>query len=60
MTRLLARALSALTFATLVSACGAPASPPRRHEGPDVVTAEWTSGDDAVLESDAGAAGTPR
>lgn len=31
------------------SACGAPA--PRHHEGPDVVTADWTSGDDAVLDS---------
>jgi hypothetical protein len=32
-----------------VGACGAPAT--RRHEGPDVVAADWTSGDDAVLDS---------
>ncbi len=56
MTRTLTRLLAlSLGLATLASACGGPA-PARRHEGPDVVTAEWTSGDDAVIApSDAGA-----
>lgn len=56
MTRSLARVLTvALGIALLASACGS-APPARRREGPDVVTAEWTAGDDAVLEagSDAG------
>lgn len=34
----------------------------RRRTGPDVVTAEWTSGDDAVLDAglDAGTAPSPK
>lgn len=38
-------------LALLATACGGTAARTApRHEGPDVVTAEWTSGDDAVLE----------
>ncbi len=41
--------LVVVLFFVFVSACGS--SPTRRHEGPDVVTADWTSGDDAVLDA---------
>ncbi len=40
---------AAMLFAVaMTTACGGPARP-ARHSGPDVVTAEWTSGDDAPL-----------
>ena len=35
-----------------VTACGGAGQATHRRQGPDVVTAEWTSGDDAVLEGE--------
>lgn len=51
------RWMSCFFVSIALVACGPSAGGAPRHSGPDVVTAEWTSGDDAVLEgADAGVA----
>lgn len=41
-----------IVLAAIATACGgSAASSAHARTGPDVVTAEWTSGDDAVLEA---------
>lgn len=51
------RWLLCMLVLAITTACGG-APVPTRHSGPDVVTAEWTAGDDAVLEG--ADAGVPR
>lgn len=43
------RWIAVIVLALVAVACGGAPAARARRTGPDVVTAEWTSGDDAVL-----------